>query len=372
LSDAPEPFEPRFRPGVVEEMRARLRATRWTAAESSGGWEWGVDLAYLRELCAWWADEYDPAGLLERLGASPSYRWRGVHLLHSRSQGEGIPVLLIHGWPGAPLEFRDLVGPLDAAGHDVVVPTLPGYGFSEIPPEPRSAIEVADLFAELMASLGYRRYLVHGGDWGAFIGARMAFAHAGAVAGYHCSTAGALPVPPDLGDPELSEAEVEFARAGRRLRYGPGGVHMLVQGQAPDTLGIGLDDSPAGLAAWLLPRYRLLSDCHGDLGRRFTKRDLCDFLSFYWATGTAASALRLYAASAVDRWRLGPGERISPPAAVTDFPADLIRPPREWVERLFSDLRSWTSMPSGGHFAAFEEPRLLGADLLAFAAGLQE
>jgi pimeloyl-ACP methyl ester carboxylesterase len=369
VSGAPEPFEPRFGAGVLDQLRARLRATRWPRP-APGGWEWGVDVEYLIRLCAWWAEDYDPDGLLERLGAWPSYRWRGVHLHHVRSDGGGLPVLLLHGWPGAPLEFRDLIAPLSAAGHDVVVPTLPGYGFSLTPEVPPSAIVVAELLAELMATLGYRRYVVQGGDWGAFIGARLAFSHPDRVAGYHCSTPGVLPLPPDLGERELSAAEAEFARGARRLRQGPAGVHMLIQGQAPDTLGVGLDDSPAALAAWLVPRYRLLTDCGGELERRFTNRDLCDFLTFYWATGSAASALRLYAASAADRWRLRPGERIIPPVAVADFPADIARPPREWVERLLGDLRRWTPMPRGGHFGAFEEPDLLAADLLGFAAGL--
>jgi pimeloyl-ACP methyl ester carboxylesterase len=268
------------------------------------------------------------------------------------------------------LEFRDVIAPLNAAGHDVVVPTLPGHGFSEAAPDPPSAVGVADLLAALMAALGYRRYLVQGGDWGAFIGARLAFAHPGEVAGYHCSTPGSLPLPADLGDRGLSESEGSFAHEAQRLRYGPDGVHLLIQAQMPDALGVGLGDSPAALAAWLLPRYRRWTDCRGELERRFSKRDLCDFLTFYWATGTAASALRLYAASAAERWRLQTGERITTAAAVAEFPADMLHPPKEWTERLLSDLRSWTAMPRGGHFGAFEEPGLLSADLLAFAERL--
>jgi len=149
-----------------------------------------------------------------------------------------------------------------------------------------------------------------------------------------------------------------------RLRQGN---HLIVQAAVPDAIGIGLHDSPAGLAGWLLPKYRAWSDCGGDLLGRFEMRDLCDLLTFYWATGTATSSMRLYAASGRNRWRLRPGEMIHAPAAVADFPHELLRPPRAWSERVLDDLRSWTEMPRGGHFAAWEEPELLGADVIGFA-----
>jgi pimeloyl-ACP methyl ester carboxylesterase len=142
----------------------------------------------------------------------------------------------------------------------------------------------------------------------------------------------------------------------------------MVQGGAPDAVAVGFNDSPAGLAAWLVEKYRRWSDCDGEVERRFSKDDLCDFLTMYWATGTIGSSMRLYAAEAGDRWRLAPGERIEMPAAVVDFPAEIMRAPREWAERIFSDLRRWSEMPRGGHFAAFEEPELLSADLIEFLA----
>lgn len=367
----PIAFEPELDPTVIGEMRARLHSARLPQPIPGAGWDYGVDLDYLRSLCAWWADEYDPSGMLERLCELPNVRRSGLHFLHGRAEqgGGGLPVLLIHGWPGAPLEFRRLAPLLIAAGHDVVIPSLPGFGFSSAEGTPQSAIGVADLFGELMSDLGYERFAVHGGDWGGFIGARLAFALPDRVAGFHCSGPGLLPLPADLGDPPLSEAETEFAQSAQRWRQ-RAGFHMLVHGIAPDTLGAGLDDSPVALAAWLLPRYRDWSDCDGDLESRFSKRDLCDLLTFYWATGSSASALRLYAASRIDRWRLQPGERIKVPVAVADLPGEIVRPPREWTERTCVDLRSWRRYRSGGHFAAWEEPETLGADLSEFLAGL--
>jgi len=228
---------------------------------------------------------------------------------------------------------------------------------------------VAARLRGLMAALGYERYAVQGGDWGAIIGARMAFDDPGAVAALHVNAPGVLPLPGNLADPPLSDSEAAYAQTARRWRVREG-FHLLAQGAAPDALAPAFNDSPAGLAAWLVDKYRRWSDCGGKVERRFTKDELCDFLTMYWATGTIGSSMRLYAAEARDRWRLAPGERIEVPAAVADFPAELVRPPRSWSERVLGDLRRWTEFDRGGHFAAFEEPELLGDDLLAFLAEL--
>ena len=376
MTASPEPFEPRFEDGVVEEMQARLRSARWPApADPAGdGWAWGADLGVIRQVCEWWAGEYDPSGLLERLAELECVRWEGlcVHLARGEEGGPGnLPILLVHGWPGSPLEFRRMVPRLVAAGHDVVAPTLPGFGFSAPRTPPASALAVADELAELMAALGHDRYLVQGGDWGSHIGGALAHRHGRSVAGLHLNTPGVLPLAGGLGSGalELGEEEVAYLGGAQRWRMREGN-HLIVHAAVPDALGVGLHDSPAALAAWLLPRYRDWSDCDGDLLGHFEMRDLCDLLTFYWATGTGASALRLYAASARDRFRLAEGERIEVPAAVADFPAEIVRPPRVWVERVLGDLRRWTEMPSGGHFAAWEEPELLGTDVIEFAAEL--
>jgi microsomal epoxide hydrolase len=278
--------------------------------------------------------------------------------------------MLIHGWPGGPIEFLDAIPLLLEAGHDVIVPSLPGYGWSDDPGAPLNVAAVSARLRALMErGLGYERYAVQGGDWGASIAARMVFDSPQSVAAVHINAVSVLPVPGDLADPPPSAAEQAYVETGTRWRRREG-YHLFVQSAAPDAVAVGFNDSPAGLAAWLVDKYRRWSDCDGDVERRFSKNQLCDFLTMYWATSTIASSMRLYLGERRDRWRLGPGDRIEAPAAAADFPAEIARPPREWAERIFADLRRWTEMPRGGHFAAFEEPELLAGDVTGFLAEL--
>jgi microsomal epoxide hydrolase len=374
----PSPFEIEVSDEALEDLRERLRRTRWPAEENDLGWEFGGDAGYLRELCAYWEADYDWRLTERALNGLSNWRWDGTHFIWERADrdgrvGEGgLPLLLIHGWPGGVLEFFDVIPRLVAAGHDVVVPSLPGYGFSD-PPSPPLGIKgmAARMRALMEEALGFERYAVQGGDWGAPIAARMALEAPERAAALHTNALFALPAPGNLAEPPLSDAEQEYAESGRRWRLREG-HHMFVHGQAPDALAVGLSDSPAGLAAWLVEKYRRWSDCDGEVERRFSKDDLCDFLTLYWATGTIRSSLRIYAAEARDRWRLGPEEAIDVPAAVADYPGEMVRPPREWAERIFTDLRAFSEMPSGGHFAAFEEPEAFADDLLAFAGDVEE
>jgi pimeloyl-ACP methyl ester carboxylesterase len=364
----PKPFEIAVAEEVLDDLRARLARTRWPSQPPEEGWELGVDVAYVRELCGHWAAGYDWRACESRLNELSNHRWNGLHLIWEKGEGEGLPVVLIHGWPGGPIEFRDLMPRLVSAGHDVVVPSLPGYAWSDDPGRPLNVAAVAGRLRALVEEgLGYRRYAVQGGDWGAVIAARMAFDSPATVAAVHVNAVSVLPVPGDLGDSPLSEAEQAYVETGSRWRRREG-HHLYVHSSAPDAIGVAFNDSPAGLAAWLVEKYRRWSDCGGDVERRFSKDDLCDFLTMYWATGTIASSMRLYLGERRDRWRLRPGERIEVPAAVADFPEEIVRPPREWAERILADLRRWTEMPRGGHFAAFEEPQLLADDVTRFLA----
>jgi microsomal epoxide hydrolase len=365
----PEPCEISIERSVVDDLRARLERTRWPEQPAGESWELGADVTYLRALCDHWANAYDWRRLQERLNRFESRRWQGIHFISQRGDGDSMPLLLVHGWPGGPIEFCDLIPRLAAAGHDVVAPSLPGYGWSDDPGAPLNVAAVAERLRALMEDgLGYERYAVQGGDWGASICGRMAFDSPRTVAGVHVNAVSVLPVP-DLADPPPSAAEQAYTETGSRWRRQLG-FHLFLQSAAPDAVAVAFNDSPAGLAAWLVDKYRRWSDCDGDLERRFSKDDVCDFLTMYWATGTIASSMRLYLGERRDRWRLGPGERIDVPAAAADFPAEIVRPPREWAERIFSDLRRWTEMPRGGHFAAFEEPELLADDVIGFLADL--
>ena len=358
----PKPYEIEIDECVLDDLRGRIENTRWQEA-TDVRWEYGMDQDFLRRLCEHWAGEYDWRATESRLNEFDNSTWDGIQYSIA-GDGSGPPIVLVHGWPGAVLEFERLVPLLVEADHQVIVPSLPGYGFSEAPAEPLNAAGVAARLRALVEDgLGINRYLVQGGDWGTLIAARMAYDSPERVAALHVNSPSVLPFPADLSD--LSEAEQAWLAKAQKWRT-RGAYYMLTQGTAPDTLAPGLNDSPAGLAAWLVSKYRDWSDCDGDVETRFTLDQLCDFLTLYWATGTISTSIRLYAAEAHDRWRLEPGEKISVPAAVADFRAEILHPPREWTERTLGDLRSWTEYDRGGHFAAWEEPELLGRDIVGF------
>ncbi|HET8976372.1 MAG TPA: epoxide hydrolase [Solirubrobacterales bacterium] len=375
-----EPLEIRVTGEQVADLRERLERTRWPR-QPGEGWELGADLAYARELCEHWRRDYDFARL-ERLNRLGSHRAGGLHFLHleaATAEPSGRPVVLLHGWPSGPIEYERAAQLLAESGREVIVPSLPGYAWSEDPGETLDVEGVAARLRELIEEgLGHEHYAVAGGDWGAIVAARIAFDAPESVVALHVTTPHTLPVPGDLGHPPLSEAEaawVERARRWRRRR----GWHLALQGTAPDAISPALTDSPAGLAAYLLGRYRGWSDSGGDVERRFSKDDLCDFLTMFWTTGSIASSMRLYWGEGRDRWRLGPEERIDAPAGAALFPGEMagegddprLNPPREWTERILPGLRRWTEMPAGGHFAAFEEPEAYANELIAFLDQIQ-
>lgn len=347
---------------VLEDLRERLGRTRWPDVPDVG-WEYGMDQAFLRRLCEHWAGEYAWRATERRLNEFDNGIWDGIHYVRA-GEGSGPPIVLIHGWPGAILEFERLVPLLVEAGHQVIAPSLPGFGFSDGPEEPLNASGVAARLRELVENgLGIESYAVQGGDWGTLIAARMAYDSPQRIIALHVNSPSVLPFPADLSD--LSEGEQAWL--GEAAKWRTRGAHyMLTQGVAPDTLAPALNDSPAGLAAWLVSKYRDWSDCDGDVETHFSLDQLCDFLTLYWATGSISSSIRLYAAEARDRWKLEPGDRVNVPAFVSDFPKEILHPPGEWAERALGDLRSWTEHERGGHFAAWEEPELLGRDIIAF------
>jgi pimeloyl-ACP methyl ester carboxylesterase len=243
----------------------------------------------------------------------------------------------------------------------VIAPSLPGYGWSDELDPPPNASRVGALVGDLMAALGHERYVLQGGDWGSPITFSLAHQRPERVVALHLNGVPTLPAPADLSN--LSEPEQRFIQAGLGWRATQG-HHLLLHGAAPDAVSTAFSDSPAGLAGWLVEKYRKWSDCDGDVERRFSRDELCDFFTLYWATGTIASSIRLYWGEAQERSRLAEGEMVTVPAGCADFPAEIVRAPRDWAERQLADLRRWTEMPRGGHFAAFEEPELLAEDLL--------
>ncbi len=363
---------------TLSDLNERLTRTRWPDEVPEAGWEYGTSSPFLYSLLESWRLKFDWRSREEELNRLPHFRadidGLGIHFVHVRSEErDALPILLTHGWPSTFLEMSRLIPLLaDPAAHGgraedafhVVVPSLPGFAFSDIPRRRgMTKTRIAALWARLMTDvLGYPRFAARGGDIGSGVTAWLGFDYPDRVVGIHVSDV----LRPGIGSgsPPLSEAEERFL-AEEKAWARAEGAYDHIQATKPQTLAYGLADSPTGLAAWIVEKLRSWSDCGGDVRRRFSVDDLLTILTIYWATGTINSANRLY----FDRDReprvLAPGQRVEVPCAVTIFPADIDHPPREWGERAYR-VERWTEMPRGGHFAAWEEPELLAEDIREF------
>lgn len=354
---------------TLADMRQRLLQRRVTARSEDGDpWAMGCDLRLLEEVCDHWAAEYDWRATESRLNGLGPVEFAGVHAF--RPSPGGLPIVLLHGWPSTPLEYLPAAGLLAERGFDPIVPSLPGFGFSADAGPDTNVVAIADRLTDFLEEgLGLREYAIAGGDWGAVVGARLAFVRSDSTLGFYVSTPATLPAPGSVEEPELDEDEIAFAERARAwLRRD--GHHMIVQASVPDAVSIAMADSPAGLCGYLLEKYRRWGDTGGDLLTRFDHETLCEWLTAQWATGSVSSAMRLYRAERLDRWRLGPSERIEVPAAVSCWAGEPLHPPRQWVERVLPDIRRWSVAEGGGHFAAFEEPDAYASDLEGFLSAL--
>ena len=388
-------MHPRLRPFAVHvadaeiaDLRERLDRVRWPdEAPGFAPWALGTDLSYLRELVDHWRDRYDwrdAEGRLNRLSQySVAVAGNDLHLVHQPGVGpDPHPLLLLHGWPGSFFEFSRIIPLLTDPGRfgadpadafTVIAPSLPGYAFSSHPGQPRIDVTaMAATFAELMTDvLGHRRFLAAGTDWGARITTRLGSAHPACLSGMYLTT---LPI---RRDPTLPAQPTDEQRryAGRVAEWErEESGYTVIQGTRPQTLAYALTDSPVGLLAWILEKLRAWSDCDGDVERRFSKDDILTWTSLYWFTGSINSSFWLYWERRHGMWTLSDeldsGGRIEVPTGFVDLPGEIIRTPRALVESAVN-LQHWTALPSGGHFAAFEEPELIAADLRAFARPLR-
>ena len=380
MSDAIEPFRIAVPDEEIADLQSRLRATRWPAAAPETDWRYGTDLAYLQELCAYWADQYDWRVHEARLNAFDQFTTeidgQHVHFIHARSpEREARPLLISHGWPGSVAEFLHIIDPLrDPAAHGggaadafhVVAPSLPGYGWSGPTGDTGwDPVRIADCFAVLMDRLGYERFTAQGGDWGSMITTQLGLRHADRLHGIHLNMIIAMP-PEGLTD--FTEAELEgLAAAGDYLENGSG--YAQIQGTKPQSVGYGLTDSPAGLAGWIIEKFHAWTDNEGDVEAAIDRDDLLTNLSIYWFTRTASSSARLYyEAMKSDLFGLQPGI-VEVPTGGAVFPAEIVRPSRRFAEATFNVVH-WTELDRGGHFAAMEAPDLLVDDIRAFAREL--
>ena len=373
MSDEIEPFRVDIPSEELDDLRVRLQRTRWPERETVDDWSQGVPLAYLQDLCRYWAENYDWRTTECRLNELPQFRTTiddlGIHFLHVRSpHADALPLVITHGWPGSIIEFLKVIGPLadpSRYGGDpgdafhVVCPSLPGYGFSDKPSEPGWDVErIADAWAALMARLGYTRYGAQGSDWGTSISACLAQQDPEHVVGIHLTPPLAPPDPETLED--LSERErAALASLEHAAAWDSG--YSQEHATRPQTIGYALADSPAALCAWIIEKFHAWTDSEGDLESVLTRDELLDNLMFYWLPRTGASSARLYWQSMrqVNEWISGAvNDSVTAPTGCSIFPKELQRPSRRWAEKRFLDIRYWNEPEKGGHFAAFEQPGL--------------
>ena len=376
-AEAIRPFTIDVPDDVLADLKDRLSRTRLPDELPGTEWDYGTNRVYLEELLAYWRDEFnwrDQEWLLNGFDQfTTTIDGLDVHFVHQRSPHENaLPLVLTHGWPGSFMEFYKVIPLLadptnyggDAAdAFHVVVPSIPGYGFSDKPAgRGYSPERMAEIIGKLMARLGYESYGTQGGDWGSIISRWQAVQHPDRVVGVHLNMVTAGP-PAGVDDPTAGVPPEELARTRERQTFfADERGYSGIQGTKPQTLGYGLNDSPAGLAAWIVEKFRTWCDCDGDVESQFTKDELLTNITIYWVTQTITSSSRIYFESR--RATSQPGY-IETPVGAAIFPKELFIPPRAWAEAAFN-VSHWTEMPRGGHFAALEEPELLTEDVRAF------
>jgi epoxide hydrolase len=375
MPEAIAPFRIDVPQSTLDDLRQRLDRTRYPDQIPGTDWDYGAELSTVRELIDYWRTGYDWRRHEAELNSYPNFTTsidgQSIHFLHARSTHEhALPLVISHGWPGSIVEFLKVLGPLtqpEKHGGDagdafhVVCPSLPGYGFSEVTKTRGwDARRIAEAFAELMARLGYQRYGAQGGDWGAIVGTELALLDAAHVCGLHTNMPLAFPD----SSVELTEEERAIVAEMQQWERNEAG-YQKIQGTKPQTLGFGLTDSPAGLAAWITEKFRTWSDCNGDVESVFTKDELLTNITVYWVTGTITSSTRLYY-EVFKGGRIGLLEnKVAVPTGVARFPKEIMRFPRKWVENHYN-VTHWTTMPRGGHFAAMEQPELFVEDVRKF------
>jgi pimeloyl-ACP methyl ester carboxylesterase len=372
------------------DLKDRLKNTRWPDELHGSGWDYGTNLTWLKQLVDYWQEQYDWRKHETALNKFAQFKTEindvGIHFIHEKGKGPySFPIILTHGWPDSYLRFEKIIpmltdpeayGADPADSFDVVVPSLPGYGFSGKAKIAGDIFHINGLWADLMTKvLGYKRFAAHGGDWGSLITEHMARSHAHLLVGIHLTD---VPFTHMFQKPDnLSGPEQQFLADSQKWQMTEGAYNMI-QSTRPETLAAGLNDSPAGLAGWIIDIFQRMSDCNGDLETCFTKDELITNIMIYWLTETIPSSFSPYYDTVNAGALTWIGEKVkewtgstSVPAAFAMFPKDNSHPPREWAERFFN-VQRWTEMTKGGHFAAMEQPELLARDIRDFFRPFRE
>lgn len=381
----PSPFTLNIPDTAIADLRQRLGRTRFPDQAPGDAWTTGTDVGYLRTLVEYWRDGFDWRTQEARLNTYPQFTVPlhdiDLHYLHVPGNGPApLPLLLMHGWPGSVFEFLDIIPRLSdparfggdpADAFTVIAPSLPGYGLSFRPNQKRFSVEaIADCLTDLMTQvLGFQRFAAQGGDWGCAVASRMGLAYPDRLLGIHLNL---LAVPRDpslLTDPSPDERRY-LGELTHWLKEGTG--YAWIQGTRPQTLAFGLTDSPAGLAAWIVEKFRAWSDCEGDVESVFSKDEMLADIALYWFTGAIGSSFWPYYARMHGPWPIPEGRTIDVPTGYAQFPREILRPPRSFAARTYTDIRRWTEMPRGGHFAAMEQPEALASEIRAFFRPLRD
>ena len=379
-----EPFTISVSSEVLDDLQRRLVNYRWPMDFDNDEWQYGTNGDYLKELVDYWIKDYDWRLEEEHINSFSHFRTEieemPIHFIHERGKGpRPIPIILNHGWPWTFWDFHKVIEPLtDPASHggdpadafDVILPSLPGFGFSS--PLTKSGINywrTADMWVSLMRDvLGYDKFAVQGGDWGSLIGAQLGHKYAEHLIGLHLG----IMVPLDLfenGTPDQSEfAEDELHKFETNTNFFiQEDGYFKIQATKPQTVTYGMNDSPVGLCAWILEKRYTWGDCNGDVESRFSKDELITVMMLYWITESFGTSARYYYEAAHHLWKPSHDRRpvVEAPTGIAYFPKEVIQMPKAWAKRYYN-LQRWTEIPSGGHFAPMEEPRALVEDIRAF------
>jgi epoxide hydrolase len=363
MSNEIAPFRIAATDEQLDDLRRRLRATRWPERECVNDWSQGLPLAYAQDVASYWLQKYDWRAREALLNRFPQFKTEidglGVHFIHARSpHADAMPLVITHGWPGSVVEFHKVIEPLTnptahgggaADAFHVVCPSLPGYGFSDKPARTGWSVQrIANAWSELMPRLGYKRYAAQGGDWGAAVTTCIATQDTANCIGIHVN----MPITqPDPATADLTEKEKSAVASLKYYNDWDSG-YSKQQSTRPQTLGYGLSDSPVGQMAWILEKFWAWTDCDGHPENVLTRDELLDNVMLYWLTASAASSGRLYWES----FRKFPTDPVTIPAGCSIFPKEIIRSSRRWAEKRYKKLVYFNELAQGGHFAAFEQP----------------
>jgi pimeloyl-ACP methyl ester carboxylesterase len=375
----PQPFRLHVPDEMLRDVRERLARVRWPDEPPAPPWSTGSSVAYLQDLVAYWRDGFDWRAQEAAINSFRQFKvpLGGIDLHFIHEEGEGpnpMPLLLSHGWPGSIVEFLKILpmltdparfGADPADAFTVVAPSLPGYALSFAPGQRRfGVVTIAELFASLMTDvLGYRRFATQGGDWGAPITSRLAYQFPERLIGIHLNFL-AVRRDPKMLENGTAEEKAFLGQLEHFLKEETG--YQWIQGTKPTTLAFGLTDSPAGLAAWIVEKFYTWTDCDGHVETAVTRDEMLTDIMLYWTTGAIGSSFWPYYDRMHSAWPIPEGARIETPTGYTEFPKEILRPPRSFAERLYGNIQRWTVMEKGGHFAALEQPEALAREIRAF------